>query len=121
MRGQHLIKEIRYLAFVAPGVTSISTSLSDYCVHPSVHACHFATFGTFRTGYANLVIVLIKPTLIKDLGQSAFSIILCLPADFFLNCSSNTLHQVTYVTRLKETMKQLQPTPTDYHGRQELS
>ena len=43
---------------------------------------------------------------------------LSLPAEFFHSSDSNTLEQVTYITRLKETMNQVQATPAHHCMRQ---
>ena len=63
-----------------------------------------------------MVLLGIHTGLKNDLHSSAaklvYSTTLHLPAEFFQSSDSSTLHQVTYVTRPKEAMKQLQTTPT---------
>ena len=51
--------------------------------------------------------------------QLVYGTTLRLPAEFFHNSRSNdTIDQVTYITRLKETMTKLQATPTHHHMKQ---
>ena len=58
----------------------------------------------------------------NDLHCSAAELVygttLRLPAEFFHSSRSNTIDQVTYVTRLKEAMTKLQATPTHHHMKQ---
>ena len=69
-----------------------------------------------------MVFLGVRTALNNDLHCSASELVyyttLCLPAEFFLNSCSNTLDQVTYVTRLKEMMMQLIANPTHHHMRQ---
>ena len=61
-------------------------------------------------------------TLKKDLHCSAAELVdgttLHLSAEFFHSSRSNTVDEVTYVTRLKETMMKLRATPTQHHLKQ---
>ena len=64
----------------------------------------------------------VRVALKNDLHCSAAELVygatLRLPAEFFHRSGSNTIDQATYVTMLKETMTQLQATPTCHHMQQ---
>ena len=55
-----------------------------------------------------------------SVAERVYGTTLCFPAEFFHSIGSNTINQVTYVTRLKETMTQLRATPTCHHMRRRL-
>ena len=69
-----------------------------------------------------MVLLGVRMTLRNDLHCSAAELVygttLCLFAEFFHRSGSNTIHQVTYVTRVRETMTQLQATLTHHHMKQ---
>ena len=69
-----------------------------------------------------MVLLGVRMALKNDLHCSAAELVysnaLQLPAKFFHSSGSNPIDQVNYVTRLKETMMQLQATPTRHHMRQ---
>ena len=66
-----------------------------------------------------MVLLCLRMALKNDLHYSAAELVygttLHLPAEFFHSSESNTIDQVTYTTRLKETMTKLQATPTHHH------
>ena len=74
------------------------------------------------TNLLSIVLLSARTALNNDLPCSAAEVVygttLCLPAEFFHSSSSNTIDQVIYITRLKETMMQLRASPTHHHMRQ---
>ena len=66
-----------------------------------------------------MVLLGVRVALESDLhcgaAELVYSTTLHLPTEFFHSSGNNTINQVTYVTRLKEMMTQLQATPIHHH------